>query len=131
MDALSPEYRFTETDQVLALPWVSYRDKLCLPTGPGLYFAIIDGREVVYIGMSATSIRARWFQHSHLAPIREQGAITIAYVEIDDIPTLKAAERLAIRSIRPVLNFNHIEGALKRQRGSRNRKQPTPPHAGG
>ena len=116
----------TTIEEVLALPRVPYRHKLCLPIGPGLYFAIADGRDVVYIGMSATSVRARWFQHSHRAPILASGEITIAYIEIDDIPTLRAAERLAVRSIRPALNFHYIEGALKRQR-ERGRPRKTTP----
>lgn len=101
-------------DDVLALPSIPYAHRRRLPPTPGLYFAIADGREVVYIGLSTTSIRGRWLQHSRQASIRRRGDITIAYLEMDDIPALKTAERLAIRSIQPALNFNYVPGALDR-----------------
>jgi len=106
----------TTTEQVLALPFVPYAERLRLPMGPGLYFAVIDRQSVGYIGISTISIRGRWHQHPMKFRLSGLGEITVAYVEISDYSILRRAERVAVREIDPPINFHYIKNPLARHR---------------
>lgn len=106
--------------RVLALPSVAFADRTKrLPERPGLYFAIKDDAEILYIGMSRKSIRQRWKTwHSVVNHVTHRGMadrVRIAFVLYSDTERLKADEKAAIREFRPLLNFEHVPGALDRQ----------------
>lgn len=110
----------TLLDRVLALPSVAYADRRrLLPEVPGLYFAIRNSREVLYIGMASKSIRGRW-KTWHLAVCeidkrRLGDQVRIAYLTYSDTKALAEDEKRAIRDFRPTFNSSHVPGALERQ----------------
>lgn len=110
----------TPLERVLALPSVPFtvRTKR-LPESPGLYFAIRDDEEVLYIGMSQKSIRQRWKTWhtavNHVNEHRLQDRVRIAFVLYRDTARLKEDERSALREFRPILNSSGVPGALERQ----------------
>lgn len=106
-------------ERVLSLPSVPFTDRTKrLPEHPGLYFAIKDDAEILYIGMSRKSIRQRW-KTWHLAVVRiqQQGIedrVRIAFVLYRDIERLKSDEKAALREFRPALNSLYVPGYLER-----------------
>jgi len=107
MGTLPTELQFTSADQVLALPSVPYSDRRLLPIEPGLYFAIVNGDQVAYIGASTTSLRGRWHEHNRRVQMERLGSISIACVPCSDLAVLAVAERRAIETLRPPLNTFH------------------------
>lgn len=109
----------TLTERVLALPSVSYTERRSrLPDRPGLYFAIRDDSEIVYIGMARKSILRRWKNwHSAATSIENDGVsdqVRIAYILYDDVVRLAEDERAAIRQFSPRYNYSHVPGAFVR-----------------
>jgi hypothetical protein len=104
---------------VLALPSVPFvaRTKR-LPNSPGLYFAISDDSEILYIGMSQKSIRQRWKTwHTAVNHVNKHGLqdrVRIGFVLYSNIATLKDDERAALREFRPILNSSGVPGYLER-----------------
>jgi hypothetical protein len=105
--------------RVLALPSVPFTERTKrLPERPGLYFAIGDDSEILYIGMSRKSIRQRWKTwHSAVNHVRKQGLedrVRIAFVLYQDTERLKEDEKAALREFRPILNSSGVPGYLER-----------------
>lgn len=107
--------------RVLALPSVPFTERTRrLPEQPGLYFAILDDSEILYIGMSRKSIRQRW-RTWHIAVVHVNryamdGRVRIAYVVYRDVDRLKDDEKAALREFRPSLNLKDVPGAHERDR---------------
>jgi hypothetical protein len=56
--------------EIKALPSVPFSDRKSFPDSKGVYF-VVDGDEIVYIGMTAASFRDRWAGHHRLQDIEE------------------------------------------------------------
>jgi hypothetical protein len=97
----------TTLAEVRALPAVAYERRRFLPDAPGIYFALIDGEHVAYIGM-ATSLRSRWKGHGMDNRLKELGSVTIAYSVACGPGSLRDMESAAIQAFRPRLNFLHV-----------------------
>lgn len=106
--------RVTCFADVLTLPAVPVDDWQLLPTDPGLYFAIIDMREVAYVGMSQRNLRGRWMGHERCQELKALGAVSVAYVPWPDSPELWQAERDAIQALDPNLNTQFSPTAQRR-----------------
>jgi len=113
---LSAGWTFNRIEQVKALDSVSFDRRKELPDAPGMYFAIVNGDQVAYIGVSRASLRRRWKQHDRRTALHSLGSVEIAYALCDDPAVLTEAERAAIACLRPVLNFHYVSGALERDR---------------
>lgn len=105
--------------RVLVLPSVAFTDRTKrLPDHPGLYFAISDEGEVLYIGMSKKSIRKRWKTwHSVASHVTKSGLedrVRIAFILYRDTDRLKDDERAALQEFRPILNSSGVPGYLER-----------------
>ncbi len=90
--------------EVLSLPFVSMDDWADLPDRPGIYYAIIDRRYLVYVGITGVSLRRRWRYHNHRDRLRTFGDPTVAYLAEDDDSALYRAELEAIERLDPVMN---------------------------
>lgn len=106
-------------ERVLALPSVAFTERTKrLPDEPGLYFAISDESEILYIGMSRKSIRRRWKTwHTAVNHVNKHGLqdrVRIAFVLYRDTSRLKDDESAALREFRPVLNSSGVPGYLER-----------------
>lgn len=87
----------------LFLPCVGLAQIDELPPVPGIYFAVENDDEVVYIGQSY-NIRARWVNgHHRMRELSQMGSITIHYVESDG-RSLFAQEADYIRRFCPKMN---------------------------
>lgn len=105
--------------RALALPSVPFTERSKrLPDQPGLYFAIQDDSEVLYIGMSAKSILRRCGTPSsaagHVTRHDLEGRVRIAFITYRDTGRLKDDERAALREFRPILNSAGVPGYLER-----------------
>jgi hypothetical protein len=112
--------QMTLLERVLVLPSVPFVDRTKrLPEQPGLYFAISDDSEVLYIGMSRKSIRQRWKTWhtavNHVVKTGIEDRVRIAFVLYGDTDRLKEDEKTALREFRPLLNSMGVPGALERQ----------------
>jgi hypothetical protein len=110
----------TLLERVLALPSVPFAERTKrLPDRPGLYFAIGDDSEILYVGMSRKSIRQRWKTwHGAAIQIAKEGLearVRIAFVVYRDIDAVRHDERAAIREFRPAMNLTGFPGVLERQ----------------
>jgi excisionase family DNA binding protein len=99
-----------------SLPFVMMSEMPYLPACGGIYFAIEDDREVVYIGQSV-NIRYRWRTHHtqsylcDLSNLDDARRYRLAWLIIEDLEERTSAERAFVRRFRPRLNdtFNHDE----------------------
>jgi GIY-YIG catalytic domain-containing protein len=98
---------------LLALPYVMLSELAHLPECEGIYFAIEESGELLYVGQS-TNIRARWRSHhvknslcdpSDLAGARR---IRLAWLAVDDAQDLLELEDRFILQFKPRLNRPHI-----------------------
>jgi helix-turn-helix protein len=94
-------------EEVLALPSVGMLDRDCLPSLPGLYFAVLDGERVAYVGIARTSLRRRWAYHHRAIDLMASGKPTVHYMTAPAGSSLKDAEDAAIRAFVPSLNRVH------------------------
>jgi hypothetical protein len=128
---LSAGWTFTNLDQIKALDSVPFTRRKELPDAPGMYFAIVNGDRVAYIGTSKVSLRRRWKEHNRRPSLLALGAVEIAYAVCDDLAVLAEAERAAVRVMRPALNYFHVAGATDHWRQHHQPGRPrksTPPH---
>jgi len=102
-----------EQIDLLALPYVRLSELSYLPECAGIYFAIGETGELLYIGQSM-NIRARWRSHhvknnlcdpSDLARARR---IRLAGMAVDDAQDLLDLEDRFILKYRPRLNRPHV-----------------------
>lgn len=93
------------TRRALALPSVPLEEVARLPMAPGIYFAIVNQKHVVYVGVTATTLNERWKNHHRRFSIEKLGPARIAYIECDDYRATCRAEEDAIHYLRPVLNY--------------------------
>lgn len=100
-------------EQILALPYVSALEAKKLPQSPGVYCLIFGRTEVVYVGMTTRSIRARWQCHHKRKAILALGNMTIAVIQ--DGP-LADIERETIRELTPWFNYRDVPLEVSDQR---------------
>lgn len=119
---------------IQALPSVAYADRReLLPNAPGLYFAVRDGEEVVYVGMSTKSIRGRWKASFHDGDCKitrsgMRSRIRIAYLVYQDTSGLAEDEKAAIREFYPIFNHRHVRGAHERMLRMQAERSAWPPY---
>lgn len=87
---------------VLALPSTSYRERKLLPDSPGVYFAVIDGMSIAYVG-STGSLRGRWRVHNQRVDLLSLGEVRIHYLEAA-CESLAEIEQLAMDVFSPPFN---------------------------
>lgn len=83
-----------------ALPSVPVSRRDLLPDAPGLYFLLLNG-DVIYVGISTTSLRVRWASHGKRTV---DDSATIAFETAISPDELHTAEVAAIAAFRPRLN---------------------------
>lgn len=91
-------------EEVLALPSVGMLDRDRLPKTPGLYFAVLNGDRVAYVGKATTSLRRRWESHHRAIDLLASGSPLVYYLTTEPGLDLMEAESAAIRAFVPVLN---------------------------
>src|SRR5918911_859874 len=96
--------RHPEDIDLTALPSVPLGETHDLPTSPGIYFALIESGEVLYVGMGE-SLRQRWQKRHHRRKqLEEAGNIHLAWLTIDDPSLLYSVEKALIDYLDPPLN---------------------------
>lgn len=88
---------------VANLPSIQLPPRLKLPDAAGIYFAISEDDQVLYVGL-ARSISARWCGlHQRRDQLEAIGNVRIAWLLVD-VDRLVETERMFIRHFRPPLN---------------------------
>ncbi|SRR6266542_3280837 len=91
-------------DELLALPWVAADCSSDLPRTAGLYCAISETGEIVYVGMSKVSIRQRWSMHHRRRVFGQMQGLRIAFWITSECDRLERVERETILHVSPTLN---------------------------
>lgn len=94
----------TTLAEIQALPSLSLESLALLPEEPALYFVLLNGNQVGYIGMSTVSLRHRWKSHHRVVQLRAAGASALHYLTVDGNYPLAEAERAAIKTFGPPFN---------------------------
>jgi hypothetical protein len=79
-----------------------------MPDSPGIYFVLGEEDEVIYVGISITSLRERLSTHEKLDLFREANANWVAYSEHEDEDELIQWEKDCIVKYSPQLNIQNI-----------------------
>jgi hypothetical protein len=91
------------------LPSVPIDKRSGLPETSGIYFALSEAEDILYIG-KATSIRRRWEMHHRTKQLKTYGSVRIAWFDYasasDD--ELTAIEKACIEYFEPFLNQTAI-----------------------
>lgn len=89
------------------LPWVPLDATCCLPSKPGIYFAVSPNGVIQYIG-KAKRVRSRWENHHKYDDLSKVGGVKICYLflDVDDKELLKL-EKTLIKHFKPLLNATH------------------------
>jgi GIY-YIG catalytic domain len=99
------EERFLDIPNVGTLPFADFEHRRSqLPKLSGVYFCINQENEILYIGMSATSLRSRWKGHGKAKECENLGAHRIAYMLVADAEECLKTETGFIERFRPKLN---------------------------
>lgn len=114
------------------LPSVALPDRFMLPAQKGIYFALTDRREVIYIG-KAKCLVSRWKKHHRLADLESIGNIYIAWITYNNIvdTELFRLEQEYIIHFHPHLNGTNLPLHLrtvsqKKQREERYKQNTVP-----
>jgi hypothetical protein len=87
----------------LVLPSVALEQHNSMPKSPGIYFALSESGEVLYIG-KASNLRTRWRRHHKYHELKSIGNVKIAWLEFDSAGGLLQSEGELIDYISPRLN---------------------------
>jgi hypothetical protein len=87
---------------ILALPSLGFGERMNLPVEEGVYFAIINGDLIAYVG-STYNFRQRWRNHDKRLYLKELGDVRIHYI-IARGSYVADLEQDAIEAFRPPLN---------------------------
>lgn len=71
------------TPQINALPYVDFAQRRRLPNSPGIYFALSDAGQVLYVGQTVNLAR-RWAGHHRVKQLEEIGCTRIAWLGVTD-----------------------------------------------
>jgi hypothetical protein len=85
------------------LPSVSLKDLKSLPEDRGIYFAIGQAGDLLYVGASK-NIRKRWVSHNRLKDLKAFDDVRIAYLLVCDGSDIFEIEDLFIARLAPSLN---------------------------
>lgn len=87
----------------LTLPSLPLEEKLSLPECPAIYFAILEGDEVLYIGR-ATNLARRWLGHHRYGQLKNIGNVKLSWLECENSTLLADIELALIDWFDPPLN---------------------------
>ncbi len=87
-----------------ALPAIPLQDCKLLPDAPGIYIAVDENYQALYIG-KAKSLFVRWRNHPFFQCLAETGNTLICYLEMDEA-SIHQAESYLIWRHRPRFNKN-------------------------
>lgn len=91
-----------DMQDILSLPSVALIDARQLPERSGVYFAIIDNRQIAYVGVT-WSFRQRWRAHHKRLALEQLGSVTVHYLEAAEA-IMCDIEQDVIDLFRPHLN---------------------------
>lgn len=89
---------------IAALPSEAFSDRGLLPAQGGVYFAVINGSEIAYVG-STWSFQQRWRNHDKAGRLLELGDLRIHYLAVPEDLFWNYVEQDAIETFRPRLNL--------------------------
>lgn len=89
--------------EIAALPSVAYTERRSLPEVGGVYFAIIDSREIAYVG-ATWSFHQRWRAHNKARALLALGDLRIHYLPLGDDWYTEYVEQDVIEEFNPRLN---------------------------
>lgn len=88
--------------EILSLPSVALAENRQLPEKSGVYFAIIDGSQIAYVG-ATWSFQQRWRAHNKRLNLVKLGSVRVHYLEVDE-EIMCAVEQDVIDLFQPCLN---------------------------
>lgn len=95
--------------QIERLPFTGFLQKKTLPTESGIYFALSESGEVLYIGR-AGDIAQRWTAHHRAKQLEEMNCARLAWLTVSNPELLPEIEAALITHFQPVLNGTPQEG---------------------
>ena len=106
------------------LPCVPFKERHSLPRVSGLYFALADDGEVLYVG-ATQNLYQRWVSHHQDQALQKLGCLSIAYY-VCEISALADTEQAMISQFQPRLNGKWLQrwraAALRKRSISSNKK---------
>ena len=98
---------------VSELPTVPFGCRSELPKVPGIYFALDEYGQILYLGRSV-DIERRWGNHHRFKQLERLGCKQLAWLLVSDPSLLPSIESALISFHRPPLNNSPVQDASKK-----------------
>lgn len=95
--------------QIEQLPFTGFLQRRTLPAEPGIYFALSESGEILYIGR-AGNIAQRWAAHHRTKQLEKMNCAGIAWLKVSEASLLPQIEAALITHFQPTLNGTAQEG---------------------